>query len=55
MKKYEKLSTTPVGITPENDILSASQEKACRIDPINVEVSPFIEEDYTKEFNLSLD
>lgn len=58
MKHYEELTTTPVEMTTEGDILTASQEKACKIDPVNVTVENFIdapENHISKSFSLDIE
>lgn len=56
MKHYERLATTPLEVAPEERILAASGEKTtCRIDPVNVEVTPFVEDGLSKTFDLSLE
>lgn len=55
MKHYEELTTTPVEMTTEGDILTASQEKACKIDPVNVTVEDFKEIGIEKSFSLDIE
>lgn len=56
MKHYEELTTTPVEMTTEENILAASGEKTnCKIDPVNVKVDDFTEVTIEKPFDFSLE
>lgn len=59
MKHYEELTTTPVEMTTEENILAASGEKTnCKIDPVNVTVEDFIdapENHISKSFSLDIE
>ena len=56
MKHYEELTTTPVEMTTEENILAASGEKTnCKIDPVNVTVEDFKEIGIEKTFSLDIE